>query len=136
MKPKLSVLVLLAAGLASSADLTLAQPAGPRARDCGPTAAASGPTADCPAGRGGMRSGMGPGARWGRDYTPGWSLMSTEERQQHRDKMGSFTSYDDCKAYMDQHHQQMSARAKEQGRIMPAQPRRDACASLQPALKK
>jgi hypothetical protein len=39
-------------------------------------------------------------------------------------------NYDDCKAYMDQHHQQMSARAKEKGQTVPAQPRRDACAGL------
>lgn len=39
-------------------------------------------------------------------------------------------SYDECKAYMDQHHRQMVERAKEKGRTVPAQPRRDACAGL------
>lgn len=135
MNLKLHVLVLLTAGFTSSAGLALAQP-GPGGRNCGPNAAASGPNVDCPAGPGGMRRGMGPGARSGKDYTPGWGMMSAEEQQQHRDKMASFKSYEECKAYIDQHHQQMSARAKEQGRNMPAQPRRDACASLKPAPKK
>jgi hypothetical protein len=42
------------------------------------------------------------------------------------------TSQAECKAYMEQHHQEMVARAKEKGRTLPAQPRRDACAGLKP----
>jgi len=133
---KFSSLTLLTAGLMVSAGAALAQ-AGPGARGCGPGAAASGSTADCPMmEQGGMRGGMGPGTRWGKDYTPGWGMMSRDEQKQHRDKMSSFKDYDECKAYMSQQHELMSARAKEQGRNVPAQPRRDACAGLKPAAKK
>jgi hypothetical protein len=70
------------------------------------------------------------GGRSGADFTPGWSMMSPSERQEHQAKMRSMTNYDECKAYMEQHHQQMAARAKEKGGAVPAQPRRDPCAGL------
>ena len=95
----------------------------------GPGAAAS--AGGMGPGRGGR--GMGPGrggARAGSRFTPGWGLMSAQERAEHRDKMRALTSYDECKAYRDQHHEAMAARAKERGVPMPAQPRRDACAAL------
>lgn len=89
----------------------------------------AGPAASAPrAGMGPHGGGMGP--RWGSDYTPGWSLMTPQERQEHRDRMRSINSHDECKAYLEQHHQRMAARASERGARMPAQPRRDACASL------
>ena len=93
----------------------------------GPKAAA--PAASAAAGMG-PRMGRGPGARWGADYTPGWPMMNSTERDEHRGRMQSFKTYEECKAYMDQHHQQMTERAKERGRAMPMQPRRDACAGL------
>lgn len=102
-------------------------------RPCAVASGVGGPAAGCPGG--GMRRGggmMGPGARWGRDYTFGWAMMSREEQQQHREKMLAFKDYDECKAYMEQHHALMAERAKERGRPMPAQPRRDACATLAP----
>lgn len=113
----ISALAALTAVLAATS-MANAQPA-PAA---GP--AASGPTA----GMGPHRGGMGP--RSGSNYTAGWGMMSTQERNEHRDKMRSFQTYDECKAYRDQHHEQMLARAKERGVAMPAQPRRDACAGL------
>lgn len=70
------------------------------------------------------------GGRWGDDFTPGWSLMSESERKEHQARMSSMTNQADCKAYMEQHHQQMAARAKEKGSTVPAQPRRDGCAGL------
>lgn len=93
----------------------------------GPTSA--GPAASAP----GM--GMGPGggrgaARYGSDYTPGWALMSQQERNEHRDRMRSMKTYEECKIYQDQHHEQMAARAKERGGKALAVPRRDACGSL------
>jgi hypothetical protein len=72
--------------------------------------------------------GMGP--RSGADYTSGWSLMTSKERDEHRAKMRSFKTYEECKAYQEQHREQMLARAKERGVKTPAQPRRDACAWL------
>jgi len=79
----------------------------------------------------GMGSGTGAGrAQWGSDFTPGWTLMSQQERNEHRDRMRSMKSYEECHAYQAQHHEQMVARAKERGGAAPAQPRRDACAGL------
>lgn len=48
--------------------------------------------------------------------TPGWSLMTSEERTAHRDKMHSMKTYDECKSYHDEHAKQMEARAKEKGK--------------------
>jgi hypothetical protein len=75
--------------------------------------------------------GMGPGKGGGRfaidnNNTVGWTLMSTEERNAHRQKMWSFKSYDECKIYQQEHHQAMETRAKERGKaIVP--PRFNAC---------
>lgn len=78
----------------------------------------------------------GPGVRWGRADTPGWSMMTPDERQAHHDRMAGFKSYEECRAYMDEHHKDMQARAKERGVKAPAVPRRDACAGLKPAANK
>lgn len=75
-------------------------------------------------------TGPAPAARWGANYTPGWSLMTAQERTEHRAKLRSMKTYDECKAYVQQHHDLMAARAKERGGQVLAQPRRDACAAL------
>lgn len=79
------------------------------------------------------RMGMGHGrgaAHWGSDYTPGWALMTEQERNEHRERMRSMKTYEECKTYQEQHHEQMAARAKERGGKALPQPRRDACRSL------
>lgn len=73
---------------------------------------------------------MGPGARWGADYTSGWSMMSPQEREEHQSRMRGMTNYEQCKSYMEQHHQQMTQRAQEKGQAAPMQPRQDACEGL------
>lgn len=77
----------------------------------------------------GMGGGMGPGGgrfAFDNDNTVGWALMTQEERNAHRQKMWSFKTYDECKAYQLEHHQTMEARAKEKGQaIVP--PRMNAC---------
>jgi hypothetical protein len=120
-------LSFVAVALALTGGLAFAQP-GPTGGRCGPGAAASGPTGDCP-------MGMGSRVRWGKDAMPGWGMMSRDERVAHRDKLNSFKSYDECKAYLDQHHEQMMARARDKGLKPPAQPRRDPCAVLKTAPK-
>ncbi len=133
IRPNTPSLPALAAGLLLSAGLAAAQPASaPGAGPCRAGASAPAGT-DCP--RPMMRGGMGPGARWGQGYTFGWSMMSEAERQQHRDRLATLQTYDECRRTMDQHHDEMVARAKERGIAMPAQPRRDACAGLKPAAK-
>ena len=108
-----TVAVVLAAGTVS------AQP--------GPGAGA-GPGASAP--RGGHGGPGRMGGRWGSDNTPGWSMMTSAERQEHQARMKSMTNPDECKAYMEKHHEQMAARAKEKGRSIPAEPRHDACAGM------
>jgi len=94
-------------------------------RPCSDMAGASAPASGC-----GGPGRSGPHGRWGADNTPGWMMMTAEERQAHKQRMTGMQTYADCKAYMDQHHADMVARAKERGMAMPARPRRDACASL------
>lgn len=87
-----------------------------------PVAAQMGP------GMGGM-GGMGPGKgrfAFNQGNTPGWSLMTPEERTAHREKMWSFKTYEECKAYQSEHHKAMEAKAKEQGKTLPA-PGANAC---------
>jgi len=105
--------------------LAMAQPAG--GMGAGPMGA--GPAASAPGM--GMGSGAGRGAaRWGSDFTPGWGLMTPDERKDHQAHMRAMKTYDECKTYRDQHHEQMAARAKERGGKALAQARRDACSSL------
>jgi hypothetical protein len=80
---------------------------------------------------GGMGPGMGPGGRgmrfeFSKDNTPGWSLMTPEERTAHREKMLAAKTLEECKAVQEGHHQQMAARAKEKGQTLPG-PRQNAC---------
>jgi hypothetical protein len=76
----------------------------------------------------GPRPGMGP--RYGPDYTPGWSMMSREERDAHRQRMAQARTAEQCRLERDTHRQLMERRALERGlKPMPA-PRRDACAGL------
>jgi hypothetical protein len=73
------------------------------------------------------------GWRADRDNTPGWRLMTGQERAVHQQKMRAMQSAEECKAYMDQHRAQMVERAKQRGRAAPpAQPRQDPCARLKP----
>jgi hypothetical protein len=124
-------MVLLASLFSLSTGTAIAQAGGGKGPGTGPGPMGAAPTASAP----GMGMGMGPGggrgaARWGSDYTPGWTLMSQQERNEHRDRMRSMKTYEECKSYQDQHHDQMAARAKERGSKALAQPRRDACGSL------
>lgn len=71
----------------------------------------------------------GPGGgrfAFSNNNTPGWALMSTEERGAHQQKMRAFKTYDECKTYQAEHHKLMESRAKEQGKTLPV-PRANAC---------
>ena len=138
----------LLAGLLFASGLAMAQasaPAGARARmPCADApAGASAPAAGC-----GPRAGMGPGMRegasapmhgrramgprTGADWTPGWSMMSAEERREHHDRMAGAKTHDECRAELERHRQAMAERARTQGRPAPGMPRRDPCAGLKP----
>lgn len=111
-------LAAMAAALLLAAGVVPAQPgAGPGAS----------PGANAPHGPGGPGRMGGP---WGSDYTSGWSMMTPQEREEHWAKLRSMTTPAECRAYMDQHHQQMLERAKQKGVGMPMRPRHDVCARL------
>ncbi len=121
--------VVIASLLGLSLGIACAQGGGGKGPGSGAGPMGAGPDAGAP----GMGMGRGTGAgraQWGSDFTPGWTLMSQQERNEHRDRMRSMKSYEECHAYQAQHHEQMAARAKERGGAAPAQPRRDACAGL------
>jgi hypothetical protein len=80
----------------------------------------------------GAGGGQGKGPHWNSDNTPGWSLMTAEEREAHQQRMADMKNREECQAYMAEHHDQMTARAKEQGRKALAKPRRDPCARINP----
>lgn len=125
-----SILVAAALGLAVS--LAIAQPGQGPGPGKGP---GDGP---------GMGKGMGPGSgpgkagkgqrySFGPSNTRGWSMMSPQERTEHRTKMMGFKSYDECVAYTAEHHKLMEARAKERGRPVPATPRQNMCERMKQA---
>lgn len=62
--------------------------------------------------------------------TPGWNLMTPDERSAHRDALRGFKTVDQCKAYMGRHRDDMAARAKAKGVTLPT-PRRDVCERMQ-----
>lgn len=119
---------LIAAAVAVSSTAVFAQQGGGKGPGPGPQA--SGPAGSAPGM--GMGMGMGPGGRggrWGSDYTHGWEMMTQQERDAHRERMGSMQTYEDCTAYRKQQHDLMAARAKERGKAL-GQPRQDACGGL------
>jgi len=74
---------------------------------------------------------MGPGAgmrgmRFDKTNTPGWALMTAEERAANQAKMRAVKTYDECTALRDQQHQAMQERAKEKGVTLMV-PRQNAC---------
>jgi hypothetical protein len=78
--------------------------------------------------------GPGPGAgkgsggwRFGPDNTRGWSLMTPEERNEHRQKMLAVTTYAECEAVLEEHRKLIEERAKERGVAPPPGPRTDMC---------
>jgi hypothetical protein len=82
-------------------------------------------------GAGPGRMGAGPmmGGRWGPGQTPGWSMMSPAERDEHHRRMEQARTYDDCRAVMDEHRARMQQRGGAGGDDRPG-PRSDACEGL------
>jgi hypothetical protein len=85
-------------------------------------------------GMGGMGPGMGPGRGWraSQGNTFGFAYMTPQERAEHQTKMGSVKTYDECKAYVDDHRTKMEARAKAQGKTL-THMRADPCADMRAA---
>lgn len=115
--------------------LALLAAGGAMAQSASAPAAASAPRMGPGMGPGPGMGGMGPGGRggmmrWGSGVTPGWSMMTPAERDDHRQKMRAAKTREECQAVMAEHHQQMVERAKERGVAAPPGPRRDPCAGL------
>ena len=73
-------------------------------------------------GRGGPMGGpMMGGPRVGADVTPGWAMMTPDERREHQEKMRGFKDQQACQAYMEDFHKKMQERAKQQGKTLPFQ---------------
>ena len=94
--------------------------------------AQSGPGAGPGMGMGPGMQGAGPGAggmrgmRFDKTNTPGWTLMTAEERTANQTKMRAVKTYEECKTVQAEQHAAMEARAKEKG-ITLNMPRQTAC---------
>jgi hypothetical protein len=53
---------------------------------------------------------MGRGMMIGRANTPGWSMMSAQERKAHHEQMRNVKSYDECMAKHTEHRKLMEER--------------------------
>ena len=96
------------------------------------TVAAQGPGSGPGYGPGGPGPGCGPndtqpacaggGPGYGRGtrgpMSPGWSMMTPEERNAHHDKMRNFKDAAECEAYMNEHHKLMQERAQQRNQRM------------------
>jgi hypothetical protein len=127
----------LATGLALAGPVAAQGGTGPGPKAAMPcaNAPASAPCTGAGAGMGmgmGMGQGKGHGGMAGADYTHGWSMMTPQERSEHQAHMQGMKSTDECRAYRDQHHQQMAERTKAQGGKPLPKPRHDACAGMKP----
>jgi hypothetical protein len=116
----------LFAGLASGA-----APAAAPAMPC--DQGASAPGMDCATH---MRQGgrMSPGPMHGASAPMMMSLLTPAEMDEHRRRMGTFKSYEECHAYIDDLRGKLAARAKARGQAAPTMPARDPCSDL-PRLK-
>lgn len=78
---------------------------------------------------------MGPGARGMRNMrfdkanTPGWTLMTEQERIANQNRMREVKTYEECVQVQAEHRTAMEARAKEKGAALRA-PRQNACDNM------
>jgi len=129
MEPTMKTISALVLSLLLSAGATGYAAAAGGNPPAAPQSPGAGPMAGNGTGPGAM-AGQRMGPRWGSESTPGWALMNGTERDAHLERLRSMKTYEECHAYMEQHREQMAARAKEQGKAALRQPRRDACAGL------
>ncbi len=71
-----------------------------------------------------------PTANWGKRFNQGWDMMTKEERKALASKLRKVTTYNDCKAAVDEAAQMAVERAKSGGKAEPAKAKRDGCAAL------
>lgn len=56
-----------------------------------------------------------------RKNTYGWQFMTQDERVEHQRKMRRFASYQACKDYQNQRHNEMAQRARQAGVVLAQQ---------------
>lgn len=78
---------------------------------------------------GAVSAGCAQGARpmsgpWhaGPNHTPGWSMMSEQERAQHHAQLQAAKTPEECQRVMDEHRRLMQRRAAERGMPMQSPP--------------
>lgn len=69
--------------------------------------------------------------RAGPHNSAGWRWMTPAERVEHQRQLRSFVRYDDCLAYLHEHHALMAERAQRQG--VTIAPHRAVCDELRAA---
>ena len=106
------------AGFLSASAMAQSAPVATPGNGAGPGAGQMGP------GAGGMR-----GMQFGQNNTPGWTLMTAEERTAHQTSMRAVKTYDECKLLQAEQHATMQARAKEKG-ITLNTPRQNGCDNM------
>jgi hypothetical protein len=81
-------------------------------------------------------AGMPAGANWARGpwragagNTPGWQLMSPDERVEYQRRMRGFDDARGCATYQAEHRARMAERARKQGLELP-EDRADGCEQL------
>jgi len=67
--------------------------------------------------------------RFDKGNTPGWVLMTADERTAFQTKMHSVKTYDECKQLQTEHHAAMEARAKDKGMTLKP-PRQNGCDNM------
>lgn len=67
--------------------------------------------------------------RFDQDNVPGWALMTSAERATHHQRLLSFKTLTECRAYMEVHRREMEERAKERNRTLRT-PRFDVCEQM------
>lgn len=65
--------------------------------------------------------------RYGETYTPGWPMMSKQERADYAASMTQFKSRGECVAFMNKHYEEMSQRALQRGLPLQGSSRTDLC---------
>jgi hypothetical protein len=121
---------MVSAAALLAATLVSAQPGYGPGYGGGPGGPGYGPGYGCGAQAGcpGFNGGAGPGAGPRFGGMGGWGgLMTDEERIEMRNRMRSFKSLEECKAYFEQLRALIDARARSQGITPGPGPRADRC---------
>ena len=74
------------------------------------------------------QQGTPPGPRVGRDFTPGWAMMSPQERDDFHQRLRAATTRAECRKLMDEHRKMMDDRARDR-RMTMHRPRHDPCSA-------